>query len=126
MRLPHACAFIAMFVNSAAAVSAQYVCAARPEIVASCFDIRGRLSFWNGAPSARIWRIGTTRILGVHNDELPSKLAASVTGFDTEAWGTFTVCPLSRERVGQMQFVCVEAWKDLTFRQRSSKAAAPN
>ena len=123
MRPSHACAFIGLLVNSSAAVSDQYSCAARPEIIAPCFDIRGRLSFWNGAPSARIWHVGTTRMLGVHNDNLPPEFATRVDGFDTEFWGTFTVCPLSKERAGHMQFVCIEAWSDISIRQRSSKVA---
>ena len=108
----------ALAIPSAAATGDPVACAGRPEIVAPCFELRGRLSFYNGAPSARIWRIGTTRMLGVHHDELPAALASQLRGFDTEAWGVFTVCPLSRERPGHMQFVCVEDWRDITLRNR--------
>ena len=120
MRTSPAHALLGLLLHSVAAFAAPYSCAARPEIVAPCFDVRGRLSFWNGAPSARIWRVGTSRILGVHNDELPPALASRVNGFgfDTELWGTFTVCPLSKQRAGHMQFVCVEAWNDIAIRQR--------
>src|SRR5579872_4874372 len=85
-----------------------YRCEGRAEIVGACFEVRGRLSFWNGAPSARIWRVGTRRVLGIHNDELPPKLAevidqagagdaksgtGSFAGSKPELWGTFRVCP---------------------------------
>lgn len=100
--------------------AADYACSRNPAIVDRCFEIHGRLSFWNGAPSARIWRIGTSRMLGVHNDELPPELAAQLTGFDTEAWGNFTVCPFAKERAGRMQFVCIESWRDVTMRKRSN------
>jgi len=33
-------------------------------------------------------------------------------GFDTEVVGSFTVCPFSHERPGEMQLVCVQAVKD--------------
>jgi hypothetical protein len=102
-----------------------YRCAARPDVVGPCFDLRGRLSFWNGAPSARIWPMGTKRLLGVHADVLPPALDAAMARFDPqqrfdiEAWARFTVCPLSRSRIGHMQFVCIEAWRNLSFRRRS-------
>src|SRR5260370_7960810 len=36
-----------------------------PENTASCYWTHGRLTVYNGNPSFRIWRIGTTKILGV-------------------------------------------------------------
>lgn len=95
-----------------------YACATDPELVAPCFELRGRLSFWNGTPSARIWRVGTKRMLGVHADRLPPELGSKVMGFDTEIWGHYTVCPYTSERPGHMQFVCIEAWRDILIRKR--------
>ena len=106
----------------AGASASELACAARPEIVAPCFDVRGRLSFWNGTPSARIWRIGTTRMLGVHNDELPPGLASRRSSFDSELWGTFTVCPLTNRSAGHMQYVCIESWRDISVRQRTNQS----
>jgi hypothetical protein len=40
-------------------------CSKHPQLVGTCFTVRGRLSVYNGAPALRIWRIGTKRILGV-------------------------------------------------------------
>ena len=38
-----------------------------PENAATCYWTHGRLNFYNGAPSYRIWKIGTKRILGVYS-----------------------------------------------------------
>lgn len=119
MTRAHASILIAMLMQSGASASAEFACSARPDLVASCFDVRGRLSSWNGTPSARIWRIGTTRMLGVHNDEIPVGLASRRTDFDTELWGAFNVCPLTRETAGHMQYVCIESWRDISVRQRN-------
>jgi hypothetical protein len=93
-------------------------CEGRSEIVASCFSVRGRLSYWNGTPSARIWRVGTHRVLGIHHDELPKEIEARMSGFDTELWGDFRVCPFTHQQPGHMQFVCVESWRNIKVRQR--------
>jgi hypothetical protein len=97
---------------------AAYECAARSDLVGPCFEVRGRLSFWNGAPSARIWPVGTKRLLGVHSDLLPPALAQTH-GFDTELWARFTVCPFTASKPGRMQFVCIDSWRDLTIRHRA-------
>ena len=115
----HAYVLIALSIYASASASAELACAARSEIVAPCFEVRGRLSFWNGTPSARIWRIGTTRMLGVHNDELPPELVSRRSSFDTELWGTFTVCPLTNRSAGHMQYVCIESWRDISVRERT-------
>jgi hypothetical protein len=101
-----------------------YACALRPDLAGPCFELRGRLSFWNGAPSARIWPVGTKRLLGVHFDVLPPALEAEMTRFDpqgrfdTEVWAHFRLCPFTRSRAGHMQFVCIEAWRGASFRRR--------
>jgi len=101
------------------------VCASRPDLIGPCFEVRGRLSFWNGAPSARIWPVRTNRLIGVHDDVLPDPLAAEIrrfdsrNRFDTEVWADFTLCPFTHYRKGRMQFVCIEAWRNATFRHRT-------
>lgn len=60
-------------------------------------------------------------MLGVHNDELPVGLASQRSNFDTELWGAFNVCPLTTRNAGQMQYVCIESWRDLSVRQRNHK-----
>jgi hypothetical protein len=97
-----------------------YACASRTDLVGPCFAVRGRLSFWNGAPSARIWPVGSTRLLGVRHDVLPPALRGHIEGVGTEMWAHFTVCPFTALRPGRMQFVCIEAWRDLVIRHGTS------
>lgn len=118
-----AAALIGVCLHSATAWSAPDTCADKPELVAPCFEVRGRLSWWNGAPSARIWRVGTTRMLGIRHDELPAELAA-MRGFDTEILGTFSVCPFTYPQTGHLQFVCIDAWRDIAVRRRTGKVKA--
>ena len=76
------------------------------------------MSFANGTPGVRIWRIGTKRILGVldgagsaeSDDVLPASLRSQLgPEWDKyEVYGDFTLCPLKRERPGYMQFVCLK------------------
>src|SRR5262245_26504221 len=112
-------AFLWFLACSPLIVAANRACSENPEIVGSCFDVHGRLSFWNGTPSARIWRVGTSRMLGIHRDELPVELASRISSFDTEAWGDFRVCPFTKERPGHMQMVCIESWCNVAFRERT-------
>lgn len=102
-----------------------YICAKDPKIVGPCFDVRGRLSFWNGTPSARIWPVHTNRMLGIHHDHLPPALAKLATSFDTEIWANYTLCPFTKSMPGHMQFVCIESWRNVYVRQRPIPTAPP-
>lgn len=93
-------------------------CATDPDLVGACFWLHGRMSYYNGAPSTRIWRIGTKRLLGVPSETVPESIAPNFSGFDDVVTGDFQVCPLSREKPGVMQMVCVEAAKDVSFSKR--------
>ena len=86
-----------------------------------CLEIRGRISYFNGNPSVRIWPIGSNRLLSVINDELPSDLQARMRTFDTELWGPITVCPRAEPVPGRMQAVCVASWGKLVERRRANK-----
>ena len=89
--------------------------------VAQCFDVRGRMSLTNGTPSLRIWVIGTKRILGVDGGEdsvVPQEVRELLTSFQTDLFGDFTVCPLSRQKPGEMQRVYVKAARNLVSRKR--------
>ena len=93
-------------------------CKADPDIVDACFTVHGRLSAWNGSPTMRIWRAGTKRILGDHDDwPLPEELAEHM-GWDVEAWGDFEVCPFTKERPGAMQMVCIESASHVVYKKR--------
>ena len=101
-------------------------CREHPRLVAPCFSIRGRMSYWNGAPTVRIWKVGTRRVLGVSEgrfkvegyDNLPKEIAARLT-WDSDLFGEFVVCPFTREQPGVMQLVCVDAATKLMTRPRS-------
>jgi len=100
-------------------------CRARPDLVGKCFNVRGRLSVYNGTPSIRLWPIGTKRLLGVIDprdssavpgrDTIPESIASKL-NFDKDVFGDFLVCPLTRARPGRMQTVCIESGKDLVVR----------
>lgn len=91
------------------------VCRTDKLLVGPCFSLRGVLFAANGAPTFRIRRMGTNRILGIRDSEdpvVPADLHARL--FETgDAFGVrisadYLVCPYTRERKGRMQLVCVE------------------
>ena len=99
-----------------------------PEIAASCYWTRGRLNFYNGAPSYRVWKIGTKRILGVYSGpgrypprtdkdsqlpEFPAEIDKVFRPPDNTVYADFEICPLEPERSGEMQAVCIEAAKNI-------------
>jgi len=110
------------------------------ENASMCYWTHGRLSLYNGNPGWRLWKIGTKRILGIYsgpsrfpprttrdseNPEFPPVLEQvydkeykrKVAAKDPDAewppsiYGDFEVCPLTRERKGQMQDACIESVK---------------
>jgi len=87
-------------------------------VVGKYFTVRGRLNYWNGAPSARIWIIGTHRVLGLpcEDFDLPKNLRGHLHDFDDEISANFAVCPLSKYRKSGMQMVCVQSASDVRFR----------
>jgi hypothetical protein len=76
--------------------------------VGKCFDVHGRLGTYQRAPTARIWIIGTKRMLGLR-EGVPEWLEEDVEGGDTYLIADFVVCPLTRSKPGVMQLVCVES-----------------
>lgn len=103
-------------------------CRNSPMRVAPCRTIRGRLMLTNGTPSMRIWPVGSRRILGVihprtGDGEFVGPLPRAVEGaLRTEQWSKrvfadYVVCPLSRERAGRMQMVCIEAARNVVVRR---------
>lgn len=95
-----------------------------PENAASCYWTHGRLNFYNGAPSYRIWKIGTKRILGVYGGaltylprtdkdsqlpEFPSEIDRVFRPPDNAVYADFQIRPLEPERKGEMQAVCIES-----------------
>ena len=91
-------------------------CKTDPDIVRACFAVKGRLSYWNGNPTARIAVDGTSRILGVREPVLAA--VARGLDWDHEAEGDFTLCPFTAQVPGKMQFVCMESAAGLTYKAR--------
>jgi hypothetical protein len=98
-----------------------------------CRTVHGRMDLWNGAPSVRIWVIGTRRVLGVEQaseslDDLPPAVRRIWTGRDadwsTSIYGDFEVCTLTPERAGHMQRVRLIAARRLTLRPRQAPQSA--
>jgi hypothetical protein len=77
----------------------------------SAFTVHGRLSFYNGTPSFRIWIVGTKRILGIrqHGNEQPDvpKDLRDLISLDRDVFADFTVEPLTHSEPGVMQTVRV-------------------
>ena len=113
--------------DTSAQVSRQPVaersCRQHPQVASQCFTIRGRMNYWNGNPSVRIWRVGTKRILGVSEGRfkiegyvnLPTAIEAKLS-WDSDLLGDFVVCPFTRDEPGVMRLVCVDSAKNLSVR----------
>lgn len=88
-------------------------CRNDPEIIGACYKVYGRMLLYNGMPSARIWVVGTKRILGIKQDNqesprIPAALVAKLS-FQNAIYGDFTVCPYTRQTRHKMRLVCVES-----------------
>lgn len=101
-------------------------CRAQPRLVGKCFHVRGRLSLYNGAPTIRLWRAGTRRMLGVSASyaeagysSIPAEIERQLK-WDVDVWGDFEVCPFTPRRPGEMQMICIESGRNLVTRQRQS------
>jgi hypothetical protein len=94
-------------------------CDHAPAPVGDCRAVRGRLSVTKGTPDVRIWPVGTKRLLGVSGLEehpfVPDRLLAKIKATDA-IFGDFVVCPLTPERPGEMQLVCVQSASNLVVR----------
>ena len=100
-------------------------CKDHPKLSGPCFKVRGRMAFYNGTPSVRIWPVGTNRILGISQqsfyleeyDNLPKELVNQLT-WDTVMFADFTVCPFTDDRPGEMRLICVESAENISIRKR--------
>jgi hypothetical protein len=76
----------------------------------STFIFRGRMSAWNGAPTFRIWPVGTHRLLGLRNICAEGLDLGDLTPYSgTELWADFTVSAVTPQKPGVMQFVCIQS-----------------
>ncbi len=105
-------------------LQAQKSCRQHPQLIGKCFNVRGRLSVYNGAPAVRLWRIGTRRVLGISEQRfslpeyrnLPEDLMKQLNE-ENEIFGDFLVCPFTPVKPREMQLVCIESAKDVKKRK---------
>lgn len=107
--------FVVLASGAGAGEARPVACKANPAVVGACFIVHGTMSARNGAPTFGIWNKATRRMLGVRSDQdgLPSSLIPILMRPNGNAFGKlfdgdYMVCPLTRERPGRMQMVCVE------------------
>lgn len=83
---------------------------ASDKFVGPSHEVRGRLSYYNGTPSTRIWIVGTHRMLGVPSEDqnLPPNVKGLLRSFDDQIFADFTACPLTKERPETMRMVFVK------------------
>ncbi len=99
-----------IFITAALALAAVQ----QQQLAGPCFTVHGRMRYSNGAPSVRIWTIGTNRILGVEEEEtyncctLPKQLRDLLEA-KNEIYADFKVCPLTKYERGVMQLVQVSS-----------------
>src|SRR5512143_1911904 len=109
-------AIVLALAPAAAAPAAARPCRSDPRVIGPCFPVHGRLHYFNGNPSLRMWRVGSSRYLGIHDDEdplVPGNLAGCLRGFERTVYGDFVFCPFTRERRGWMQMGCIESARNL-------------
>jgi len=80
------------------------------------------MNYANGAPTVRIWVVGTKRILGVSDRDctvdgcsVPTDVASKLS-WDTDLFGNFVVCPFTHDEPSVMRFVCVDSATNLEIR----------
>jgi hypothetical protein len=125
-------AFIAGFaiLGTASDASKRKIPCKTPANAASCYWTRGRLAAYNGTPEIRLWKIGTSRLLGIYsgpsvdrrsldneNPELPANIQERFVFFSNRIFADFEVCPLEPERRGWMQAACIESGKNIRLEE---------
>lgn len=100
-------------------------CAERSDLAGPCYQVHGRLFLPNGSPSARIWVIGTKRILGLaappdsDGEEaadgivMPKRVSSQIKDTATQIYADFLVCPFEKDIPGRMRSICVESAKNM-------------
>ena len=100
-------------------------CKEHPMLSGPCFKVRGRMSFYNGNPTVRIWLPGTKRMLGISQGRfylqdyvnVPEELVRRLS-WETAMFASFTVCPFTDDRPGEMRMICVESAENISIRER--------
>ena len=100
-------------------------CKTSPKLVGPCFVVHGRLSVANGYWNHRIWPVGTQRMLAVVDSQdrydentvpLPSRIRKALETPETQVFADYEVCPLTRDRPGEMRHVCLAGASRISIR----------
>ena len=120
--------FLQWLTNSygAAGSSGKKPCRQHPQLSGPCYQIRGRLSVYNGAPALRIWPIGSNRLLGIsaarfflpNYENIPADVLAQLATADSQMFADFVVCPFTQDLPGVMRLVCVDSAENILIRKR--------
>lgn len=117
-----------MMCSQGAEAAAGRSCRDSPHRIGACRTVHGRLQIGNGTPSARIWIVGTKRLVGVTDPAFqdfesiatypdPLRRAFATSPFETRAYGDFEICPFTRDRPGWMQMACIASVHRLVVRR---------
>ena len=125
-------ALLLMCANAAdAAPSSALACKNSPHRVGACFAVHGRLAVYNGSNVFRIWPIGTHRLIAIVNTDdrtvepvLPPEIESPLergTATGVALFGDYEVCPVTRQKPGVMQDVCLVRATNLVARSLGMK-----
>src|SRR5260370_8839015 len=128
--------WLAIPANTARGAEKRRVACKTPANAATCYWTHGRLSLYNGTSSFRIWKVGTTRMLGIYSGpsvyrpdadvkdlddnegpEWPSNIDRAFRPTENHMFADFEVCPLGPEKLRAMQAVCIESAKNIVLKK---------
>lgn len=123
---------LSVWLSTSALAAPGLSCREHPLVNGPCFSVHARLSRYNGTPSARLWPVGTSRLLGISEgrfaldgySNLPDDIARLST-FESDLFGDFLVCPFTDDTPGVMRLVCVESAESLVVRPKA-EPPSPN
>lgn len=133
--LMRVCAFLVVLALTAKALpSERYSRVCKPVPSAGlCRQIHGRLAFYNGTPSFRVWQIGTHHLFGIYSSAEGLRCDQSGACRDNESpqlpkgipdsffkdvppraavFADFDICPLEPVAAGAMQAACLQKAKN--------------
>jgi len=106
----HTC-LLTLFYFAALAFSVSRASGAEQTNKTERLTVHGRLTYYNGNPSTRIWIVGTKRLLGVRESDgevahMPTRLR-DLMSWGREIFADFVVEPVTPYKPGVMQMVRV-------------------
>ncbi len=111
---------------ASSAIAAENLCESDKRVVASCFDVHGRLRI-NANLRMYMWPVGTDRMLTVRyasdraesDPPLPANVA-EIMKPGTDIFADYRVCPLTKYEPGKRQTVCVSSASRIVVRPNSN------